>query len=297
MKKKSLIIILGIAVVAISVAGFLVVKNFTTEAEPIADETSDENSLDQELKTEVPEESPIDPVEQALRQEKYFIEKRLTRYLAYQKLHPEYSANQIVKEINCDFDKTRYVDVTNADLSYGVLSLVSKYYYLDRYVPDDLVDMGSYGSGSSNKLAKPAADAFIAMADAAALDGITLRNVSGYRSFDVQNYLYNYYTKRDGSSASADTYSSRPGYSEHQTGLATDINQVNSDFEYTPAFKWLQAHAADYGFIMRYPKDLDLITGFMYEPWHYRYVGVEAARQIVAENLTYEEYYAFYVEK
>lgn len=232
-----------------------------------------------------------------LEAERYFVARRTERYVTYWEMHPDLSAAEVVKRVNCDFDKVRYQDVVDADLSYGVLSLVSKYYYLGHYTPDDLVELGSkYGSGVCNSLARVAAEAFMRMADAAAAEGVTLKNVSGYRSYDVQKSLYSGYSARDGS-AVADTYSSRAGYSEHQTGLATDINEVEESFEKTPAFAWLQAHAAEYGFIMRYPKGLDEITGFMYEPWHYRYVGVEAAQQIVKEGLTYEEYYAYYVEQ
>lgn len=143
---------------------------------------------------------------------------------------------------------------------------------------------------------REAAEAFRKMADAARAEGLTLMNISGYRSYSLQDWLYKTYAAQDGY-ALADTYSSRPGYSEHQAGLATDINSVEVSFANTAEFRWLQEHAADYGFIMRYPDGLEYITGFSYEPWHYRYVGVESAQQIVREGLTFDEYYAYYVEK
>ena len=118
---------------------------------------------------------------------------------------------------------------------------------------------------------------------------------AAYRTdYKYQNTLYNNYVLRDGKEA-ADSYSARAGYSEHQTGLATDINKVDTSFEKTEAFKWLINNAYKYGFILRYPKDKEEITGYNYEPWHYRYVGKEAAKTITQENLTFEEYYAYYV--
>ena len=92
-------------------------------------------------------------------------------------------------------------------------------------------------------------------------------NISVYRSYSLQEWLYNNYAAQDGYEL-ADTYSSRPGYSEHQAGLATDINSVEVSFANTAEFRWLQAHAAEYGFILRYPDGLEYITGFSYEPWH-----------------------------
>ncbi len=301
MKKKYYICaVLGMTLIAGGVVVFLISTHHQTTDSQATSSVDDVTDKPMEDNTEpTPNEttdSTMFSLEQSLRNEKYFIERRLERYLNYAGRHPEFSAAQIVKNINCDFDKTRYQDVVDADLSYGELSLVSKYYYLGQYEPADLIDLGSYSSGSATKMQKTAGEAFIRMADAAARDGLTLKNISGYRSYNRQNQLYNNYAARDGY-AEADTYSSRPGYSEHQTGLATDINSVSQTFENTAEFAWLQKHAAEYGFIMRYPNGLEDITGFMYEPWHYRYVGVDAAQQIVAEGLTFEEYYAYYIEK
>ena len=93
----------------------------------------------------------------------------------------------------------------------------------------------------------------------------------------------------------ADNYSARAGHSEHQTGLAVDINSTKNSFENTNAFKWMQKHAHEYGYILRYPKGKKWITGYEYEPWHYRYVGVQAAEIIHREGSTYEQYYAKYI--
>lgn len=113
---------------------------------------------------------------------------------------------------------------------------------------------------------------------------------SGFRSYTVQKNLYNSYVSRDGVK-NADRYSARPGYSEHQTGLAFDINYADSRFTGTAQAVWLAKNAHKYGFILRYPEGKESVTGYMYEPWHYRYIGVENAEKIYASGLTLEEYF------
>lgn len=126
--------------------------------------------------------------------------------------------------------------------------------------------------------------------DAQKNSGIYLNIVSGYRSYSYQKKLYENYVKRDGRKL-ADTYSARPGHSEHQTGLAFDINRASDSFAQTPAAGWLAKHCYEYGFIIRYPKDKVHITGFQYEPWHIRYVGKELAKYLYENNLCLEEYF------
>ena len=116
---------------------------------------------------------------------------------------------------------------------------------------------------------------------------------SGFRSYEYQSELYNGYVASSGQEA-ADTFSARPGHSEHQTGLALDINvaSTRAHFENTPAFAWLKEHCAEYGFILRYDKGKEDVTGYRFEPWHYRYVGAEAAAAIMEQGVSYEEYLA-----
>ena len=106
-----------------------------------------------------------------------------------------------------------------------------------------------------------------------------------------QKIIYNDYVARDGQ-LMADTYSARPGYSEHQSGLAIDVNSLDQDWENTPEGKWLSANCYKYGFIIRYPKGKEDITGYMYEPWHIRYVGKDLAEKLYNNGnwLTLEEY-------
>ncbi len=127
------------------------------------------------------------------------------------------------------------------------------------------------------------------MINAAKNDGITLKMVSGFRSYSTQNYLYNNYVARDGKAA-ADRYSARPGHSEHQTGLAFDLNSLEQSFGETKEGKWLAENCWKYGFIIRYPKDKEAITGYMYEPWHVRYLGKETAKKVYESGKCLEEY-------
>ena len=135
--------------------------------------------------------------------------------------------------------------------------------------------------------AQTALNALIA---AAALDNIELWMKSGFRSYETQLTLYNNYVARDGKEK-ADRYSARPGHSEHQTGLAFDLNSLEQDFGETEEGIWLAAHCHEYGFIIRYPKDKEEITGYMYEPWHIRYVGTELAGILAGSGQCLEEYF------
>lgn len=237
-----------------------------------------------------------DPLVVKLKNEKYYIDSYIDRYLEYAK-NNAIEPNKIISNVNSNLDKTKYEDTEKTNINDDNLMLVNKYYYLtEDYTPNDLVTLTSkYNTGINSKMRKEAANGFMKMSDAATLDNITIKNASGYRSYNYQVNLYNKYVKRDGKKA-ADTYSARPGFSEHQTGLVSDINQIDNSFENTDAFRWLQDNAYKYGFILRFPKDKEDITGYQYEPWHYRYVGEYVAEKIHDENLTLEEYYAYYIK-
>lgn len=127
------------------------------------------------------------------------------------------------------------------------------------------------------------------MFNAAKNDGISLYVKSGYRSYIDQKIIYNGYVQRDGKEA-ADTYSARPGHSEHQTGLAFDLNSTALSFADTPEAKWIAENSYKYGFIVRYPKDKESITGYIYEPWHVRYLGIEKATEVYESGLCLEEF-------
>ena len=144
----------------------------------------------------------------------------------------------------------------------------------------------NYGSGLDNT----ALSAFNTMASDASRDGIYLNIVSGYRSYYTQAYLYDSYCQRSGQQT-ADRFSARPGHSEHQTGLAMDINSVYDSFADTPEAKWLENNCWRYGFIIRYPRDKENITGYKYESWHIRYVGKTLAKELTKSGQTLEEYF------
>ena len=228
--------------------------------------------------------------------EKYYINNNVARYLDYGN-NINNDSKKIISMVNSKADLGFYSNSYDSNLDDGNLVLVNKFYHLkEDYIPNDLVTLtGQYNRGANNKMRKEAAEALMKMVDAASLENITLYNISAFRSYDYQVNLYNRYIKRDGREA-ADKYSARPGYSEHQTGLCTDLNNVSDSFDGSDEAIWLKNNAYKYGFILRFPKGKEDITGYKYEPWHYRYVGMKAAKIIHDDDITLEEYYAYYIE-
>lgn len=235
----------------------------------------------------------------ALMHRAYYIHEYLERYLSYQGVTgssiEEYDA--IITAVNSNLDYEFYTLDYTVNFDNPYLILVNKYYKLSSdYVPDNLVTIEAQ-YGKTLLLESTVYEQYKKMWNDAKQQGLSLYICSPYRSYTTQQGLYNRYVSQDGKKA-ADTYSARPGYSEHQTGLAFDVITPTTNFDTfasTKEFAWLQEHAHEYGFILRYPKGKEYITGYIYEPWHYRYVGVEVATQIYETGLTYEEYYAYYV--
>lgn len=154
------------------------------------------------------------------------------------------------------------------------------------YAPTDLVTIGN-----GQTLRKEAADAMALMQAAATQAGAGLTMGSGYRTYATQKSLYDSYVAKDGQ-AEADRYSARPGHSEHQTGLTMDFTPIDDIFKNSAQYKWLVANAHKYGFVLRYPADKEAVTGYMSEPWHWRYVGVTVATDMNAKQVTtLEEYF------
>ncbi|WP_019005511.1 M15 family metallopeptidase [Cohnella laeviribosi] len=187
--------------------------------------------------------------------------------------------------------------VTNAS---SLLVLVNKqrnlpadYSPVDLVVPD--VEFSFSGDSPKKKLRKPAAEALEALFAAAEKDGIELKAVSGYRSYETQRSIFNRNAEQKGIET-ANRTSARPGQSEHQTGLAMDVSSKSAGYALEESFgdtkegKWLKAHAAEYGFIIRYLKGKEDITGYSYEPWHIRYVGKEIAQAVMEQGITLEEF-------
>ncbi len=173
------------------------------------------------------------------------------------------------------------------------LVLVNKNYKLkDDFIPKDLVKLKLKYSNDNKYLKKEAAKSFYKLSDEAQKLGYRIIVVSGYRSYTYQEELFNYYVKEKGI-AYASKCSAKAGHSEHQTGLAIDVEGSNLDynlFDESKEFDWMINNSYKYGFILRYPKGKEDITGFKYEPWHYRYVGIKTAKIIYNKNLTFEEF-------
>lgn len=231
-------------------------------------------------------------------QEKYYINNNRERYLAYYQKNPKEELSKIVALINVNRDSNYYENTTPTDTSKDTLMLVNKYNYLNEdYVPDNLININSTYAYADNSARDDVFEAFKNMYTDALKEDIELIINSSYRNYTDQLDVWTARKKAYGIQQ-ADNYAARAGYSEHQTGLALDINQFNTtekDFENTTAFAWLTNNAYKYGFILRYPENKTELTGYSYEPWHYRYVGNTVSKKIKEEGLTFEEYYAYYV--
>ncbi|MBO7254465.1 MAG: M15 family metallopeptidase [Clostridia bacterium] len=217
------------------------------------------------------------------------------RYDAYGEKHPEYTKEQIVTYVNIGLDGAYYTNTYPAKKEDGNFILVNKYSYIDKnFTPDNLVELDDSCkiSGKSVKLVKEAADAFKELSAAAKALEYSIIGMSGYRTYSYQESLYNRYLKND-TQANVDTYSARPGYSEHHTGLALDVQTDTvsfSNFGQTKEYEWLMDNAHLYGFVIHYTEENKRITGYMPEEWHIRYLGVDAATYIYDNNLSVDEY-------
>ena len=209
------------------------------------------------------------------------------------------SKNETIKEFKLIVKENKDVTVSKSKKGYTIKNdhgityidnviIANKSYGLpSNFSPNNLVDINGY-----IRVVDFVKDAFSELSSDAKAVGLNIYASSGYRSYSDQNYIYNNYVQRDGVEQ-ADTYSARAGYSEHQTGLAIDVNTVDMSFDNTNESIWLKENAYKYGFIIRYPKDKDNITGYMYEPWHIRYVGKKLAKELYSNGdyITLEEYF------
>ena len=163
----------------------------------------------------------------------------------------------------------------------------------DDFIPNNLIKLDLKHSNDEKYLKKEAALAFYKLSSDAKKLGYRIIVVSAYRSYTYQEKLFDYYVKEKGINYALNC-SAKAGHSEHQTGLAIDVEGSNFDYDLfseSKEFVWMRDNAHKYGFILRYPKGKEDITGFKYEPWHYRYVGKEVAKNIYEKNITLEEYF------
>ena len=230
----------------------------------------------------------------------------------YNKLLNEYNNGSSVDNNSSSLGTESFDNTSSEDDKKQAMIAETKEWYLKLVNPDNSVttdfinsvelsaieEKYTSGSDSSKYLDERVVEAFNNMCKAAQNDGITLISVSAYRSYSYQNNLFNKRVTRcmnegldrEAATKKAASIVAVPGTSEHHLGLAVDINSVETSFENTAAFRWLQQNAENYGFIMRYAEDKQDITKIIYEPWHYRYVGVEHAKAINDLGLCLEEY-------
>ena len=200
----------------------------------------------------------------------------------------------LLKSNNNNIEYTFYENTKQVTNLNRIDILVNKDNYLPNdYVPDNLVEVTNNYDYTGKLLVKEALDNYNNMKKDIEKNGLKLRIISAFRSYQYQLELYNKYKEKDGETL-ADTYSARAGYSEHQTGLCIDVDNTKTyyeNFENTEEFKWMQENSYKYGYILRYPKDKEDITGYKFESWHYRYVGKKIAKYIHDNNLTLEKYH------
>ena len=302
-KKKNIFVYLDILLVLLLVAGLIFLITNHNKKEDNNDNNSSnnsENTVIEETPTPNPNQEKYDKLGNVNKKIDFFKDEYLDRYIEYKEKHPEYDNETVVVYVNIGLDQEFYTNRKDSPFKYTNTVLCNKYYYLGSdYVPKDLTTINNNYSSGNKQMTKDATLAFEEMAKDAKKDGYTIRAVSTYRSYSYQENLYNNYASQDGK-AKADTYSARPGYSEHQTGLAVDVDNAKvtyTKFGTTKEFGWMKDNAYKYGFILRYTKETEFITGYMNEPWHYRYVGKDIAKYIYEHPMTYEEYYVRFLDK
>lgn len=220
----------------------------------------------------------------------YFIPKNIDRYVNYYNKNKNMSYDNVILNVNMNLDYEFYTNINTLHDYLDITTLVNKYNKLpDNYEIDDLVTIDEEYSSRGEKIREIAYKDLKVMFDKAREDGINLNVISGYRTSEKQNTLFNNSVKKNGIEHAL-MYSAKMGHSEHQLGLAIDINTTQESFKNTNEYKWLKNNSYKYGFIERYKENKENITGFAYEPWHYRYIGIDNATKVFTENITYEEY-------
>ena len=227
--------------------------------------------------------------------ERYFIADNFDRYLALHKAETTIaSLADIIALVNIGADRDRKTSAVPCDTTKGQLMLVNGRHYLDEgYKPNGLTTFSKTCCYEEQRAQSTVVDAFMALQKACKeqTDAQLMVN-SAYRSPADQKGIY----KR-----SEKGYAATPGHSEHQTGLALDVTSrqhpMRWPFDISEEGIWMREHCHEYGFILRYPKKQSQVFGFAYEPWHLRYVGKEVAKRIHDEDITFDEYYAFYLDR
>ena len=242
------------------------------------------------------------PIEELLKYSDlpYFNPELFKRYLEYKYNHKQISDEQVIINVNIGLDNPFNTNIKTTKNPHDLLAICNKYNKLpDNYVPYNIVSVPKKYhiiDGGDYKLSSGTLNAFVLMFNDAKTLGLNIKVISSFRTNEYQMGIYNSLLLKNGKSF-ADKYSATAGQSEHQTGLAVDINNESSDFDNTLECRWLKSNAYKYGFILRYPKDKENVTGYEYEPWHYRYVGIEVATKIYNEKITFDEFCAKYLKQ
>nr|WP_252891135.1 M15 family metallopeptidase [Thermoclostridium stercorarium] len=224
----------------------------------------------------------------------YFIEENAGRYTDFKKRYPDYSYEKIITYVNIGLDREFYENVSVVDDADSITVLVNKYKKLPDDFEPELVQVEQSMCAPTvgpQYLRREAYEAFVKMREDAKQLGLNITVCSGYRSIRTQELIWNDALKRGRTLEDVDSSIARAGHSEHHTGLAIDVITAEYDVEKTKEFEWYSQNAYKYGFIIRYPKDKEHITGYKYEPWHLRYVGPEIAKEIYEKDITFDEYY------
>ncbi len=229
---------------------------------------------------------------------KYYKEENKNRYIKYKQSHYNLKDEDIITRVNLNLDKDFYTNTRPSKYLNSSYILINKYLFLEKnYVPADLKKIDICTKGNIY-LVNEALIEFQKMCIDMKKENLSIRAISAYRDYNYQLNLYNKYLVHD-SKKNVDTYSARPGFSEHQSGLVIDIDNTITnfdDFESTDEFIWMRDNAYKYGYILRYPKGKENITGYQYEAWHYRYVGKKIATYIKKHNITFDEYYVRFID-
>ena len=310
LKKKPMLILIGIILLPLLVfGGIKLIQNYqylrSIEYRLIERGYSIEevNILQEKLSNEVLLELVArrknnDLVE--LVKEKYFIAENMARYLEFKEKNRTRSTTDIIAMVNVNADRVWYSSPKETNLTMDYRMLVNKFNFLpEDYKPNDIVGIPLQYAYQGHSIRQQVLDAFIKMWRVT--NDLDLRMVIdfSFRSFEDQERRFETLVSNHGRSR-ADELGVRPGFSEQQSGLAIGIVRLNTptaEFEQTEEFAWLQKNAYRYGFILRYPKGKEHITGFRYESSHFRYVGRDLAKRIHEAGITFDEYYAFYLAR
>ena len=274
----------------------LITKGYSLEDAKFLDSKYDNAKKDKLLELESTD-NIIDLINQ-----KYFLFRNLDTYLEYIKDNDSEELSEVVAICNVHANNKWYTYDLDTDISKKELMIVNKFYTMDKsYEPANMKSISlsySYGSEGDNQLIDYAYDKFMEMAEEANEAGFHLMVTSSYRNYEDQEEIYNY-RKTSYGERKADQTAARPGHSEHQSGLVIDMTSKEEayadEFSVSETYKWLKENAYRYGFIERYPEGKTYLTGYSAESWHWRYVGVKAATTIHEENITFDEYYEYYV--